>query len=216
MVKKLPDFSVEKELWDRGFTVIGIDEVGRGALAGPLGLGAVVFSPESDCERVLSFKINDSKKVPAGTRERLSQIILQEAHIVQTTLVEVKIINEIGIAKAFECEVQLLVNQIIQQDRNRIYFVLIDGNFSFPIENIQDAHKRSIIGGDARSVTIAAASILAKVHRDSYMKNLAKEYPEYGFERHVGYGTAQHRNAILQFGKTPHHRDLYLRKLLKQ
>ena len=269
-VKQFPTFEYEVPLWEEDFLVVGIDEVGRGALAGPLGVGAVAFDKlkvKNEKSKVAGIGINDSKKVSAKKREEISKFIFENARYsgsesfenrswsLCSTLVDTNVrkrapfsppqddkvilfastvhvsaaeINAFGISKAFENGVKLLVDRCVNVFKNRKLFILIDGNFSFPINNIDYTSKRSnfnilqpsligsksIIKGDAKSLSIAAASIIAKVARDTYMKNLAIEFPNYGFEKHVGYGTAVHSAAIKQFGKCPEHRDLFLRKIL--
>ena len=187
--------SYELELFQKGYKkVVGIDEVGRGAWAGPLVLGAYVFSPEIE----ILEKVNDSKKVTKKRRERMYSELMLSGKIFE---VEVEKIDELGVGKATEFAVSGLVEKLNDSDT---YF-LLDGNF--PSLNIQNLE--TIIDGDAKVYSIACASIIAKVYRDNLMKKLGNKFPAYGFGKHVGYGTKEHVAAIRKVGISPHHRKSY-------
>lgn len=201
-MKVLPDFSFEKPLWENGHTVIGIDEVGRGAFAGPVAVGGVVIkslSPEEESE-ILKLGINDSKKLSPKKREELSRIIKKLAEAYYISFIPVETINEIGIGKSTFLAMREVVNNLKLKTKNP--FLLIDG---FEIPDVLIPQK-GIVRGDSLSVSIASASIIAKVARDSLMTQLSETVTEYGFEKHKGYGTVFHREAIRQFGLSIHHR----------
>jgi len=185
-----PDF--ESTLFEKGYKrIVGIDEVGRGAWAGPLVLGAFSFTQDSQ----ILGRINDSKKVTKLQREKLFSELMKNGEIFE---VEVERIDEMGIGAATEFAVQELIKKL---HRAETYF-LLDGNFpGLEFENFE-----TVVDGDAKIYSIACASILAKVYRDNLMKDLGTEFPEYGFEKHVGYGTKEHMAAIQKTGVTPHHR----------
>lgn len=215
----LPNLAYEKKLWKEGWLVIGIDEVGRGAFAGPLVIGDVIFNPLSkkrEIKELEALEINDSKILSKIQRERLEIIIKERSYAFNTSFISPTKINKIGISKAFSCGVRKVVNQLKKGLPNRKIYLLIDAFNVKYINGIGITHQKAIIHGDAISLSIAAASIIAKRERDLYMKKLAHQYPEYGFENHVGYGTKAHQKAILIHGVTKNHRTLYLRKLLKK
>ena len=183
----------ELDLRDKGYSLIaGIDEVGRGPLAGPVVASAVIL-PETFYLRGL----NDSKKIPEVKREWFFERIMQEAIAVGTGIIHNDEIDEINIYQATKKAMISAVAQLPEQPDH----LLIDAmelDLSIP--------QFSLIKGDAKSISIAAASIVAKVTRDRMMKEYAKEYPQYGFEQHMGYGTRGHLEALRVYGLTPWHR----------
>jgi ribonuclease HII len=182
----------EREVVNAGFArIAGIDEVGRGPLAGPIVAGAVVL-------RCGIPGLNDSKQLTEHQRESLYSLIMDGTHAVGIGKVESDEIDRIGIQRA-NYRAMLEAVQALSPPPD---FLLVDG---FEIKGYAGPQKR-IIKGDAKSVSIAAASIVAKVTRDRIMKELAVEYPEYGFDRHKGYGTAAHLDALKRLGPTPCHR----------
>ncbi len=187
----------EKILLRHGFRVIaGVDEVGRGALAGPVVAAAVVFDGLGDYRA-----IRDSKVLTPRRRERLSEQILVEALAVGIGSVPESEIDTINILQATHKAMrQALKNMPIDVDA-----VLVDGFWLPDVE----PHCIGIVDGDALSYSIAAASIVAKVHRDSLMRSLAADYPQYGFDRHKGYGTSEHFRAIALHGPSPIHRSTF-------
>lgn len=230
VVSVLPNLDHEIELWNRGFMVIGIDEVGRGAFAGPLFVGGVVFSPtksEKQQTKLLSYGIKDSKKLKPNERKLLAKVIQSEClacHISHTSVAE---INRIGVGKATFVAMRDVVKNLREtlkhqgvtrsggakwQDPERM-FVLVDG---FPIRNLRGLknNQRAIIGGDNISLSIAAASIIAKVARDNHMKELAAKYKSYKWSKNKGYGTFSHRQAISKFGPTPLHRKDFIKNYI--
>lgn len=190
----------EKELMKSGFKyVCGVDEVGRGPLAGPVVCAAVIMPVDDLIEGV-----DDSKKLSKNKREALSEKILQKAIACHICAVEPQIIDEINILQA----TRLCMKNAVEGLSVTPDFVLTDGNMTLDITVPQ----RSIIKGDALSYSIGAASIVAKVYRDKLMEDYAAVYPQYGFASNAGYGSRAHINAIKQFGLTPIHRRSFTKK----
>ncbi len=192
----------EKRLLSRGYRFIaGVDEAGRGPLAGPVYAAAVILP-----ENIRLDGINDSKKLSEKKREALFEQIIQSAEDYCIYSVDEKIIDEINILNATHMAMNGAVNGLKQKPD----YVIIDGN---SIKGMNLPHE-TIVKGDAKSISIAAASILAKVSRDRYITKMAEEYPEYGFEKHKGYGTKAHYAAIEKYGICPIHRKTFLKKIL--
>ena len=193
---------IERELLSKGYRyIVGVDEVGRGPLAGPVVCAAVVMPLD---EELLIEGVDDSKKLSEKKREMLSKLIKERA--IAYTIVEVseKIIDEINILEA----TRLGMKQAVEGLSVTPDVVLTDGNMTIDIPFKQ----HSVIGGDALSYSIGAASIIAKVHRDHMMDEYAKEYPAYAFEKNKGYGTAVHIQAIKEQGLCPIHRRTFTKK----
>ncbi len=177
--------------------ICGVDEVGRGPFAGPVMAGAVILP--KDCEILY---LNDSKKLSAKKREALFAEICEKAVSYHVARVEPERIDEVNILQAtLEAMREAINNLSVKPD-----IILVDA-VHIPGIGIE---QESIVKGDAKSVSIAAASIVAKVTRDHVMEEYAKEYPGYGFERNMGYGTAEHREAIGRLGATPIHRKTFI------
>jgi ribonuclease HII len=196
MIKSLakqPNFYFEQEGLKAGFQQIcGIDEAGRGPWAGPVVAAAVILDATA-----YSAGLNDSKKLTEENREALFGAIMATAKV-GIGLVEAAVIDEINILQAtYRAMGQALAGLNIQPD-----LALVDGNRAPPLP----CSVKTIIAGDGLSLSIAAASIIAKVTRDRLMVALDQTYPQYGFARHKGYGTAQHAAALAQFGPCPAHR----------
>lgn len=205
-----PNFELETKLWQKDFSIIGIDEVGRGAFAGPVTVGGVVFNPKlnnTDREYILSFGINDSKKLSSKKREFLSTLIYENAIFYNLIFIDVATINKIGIGKATFLGMRKVVKNLSQKISNP--YVLVD---AFTIPDVALPQK-GIIHGDSLSISIAAASIIAKTKRDSLMQDLSKDFEKYGWEDNKGYGTLKHRQAISEFGLTKHHRIDFCKKV---
>ena len=193
----------EKRLWKEGYKYIaGIDEAGRGPLAGPVYAAAVILPPDIRLDG-----INDSKKLSPKKREELFKEITKKAVSYSIFSVDERKIDEINILNA----THMAMNGAAEALSQKPDYVIIDGN---SIKNMKFPHE-TIVKGDAKSMSIAAASILAKVARDRYITEMAEIYPEYGFEKHKGYGTKEHTDAILKYGATPIHRKTFLKKLLE-
>ncbi len=190
---------IETELYDLGTKLIcGIDEAGRGPLAGPVCAAAVILP-----EGLVIDGINDSKKLSEKKREALFDVICEKALAYSVSLVPESVIDEINIRRATHEAMQNAVNGLgIRPD-----ILLVDGNDGIPFDNFES---RYIVKGDAKSQTIAAASILAKVTRDRYMVELSEKYPGYGFEKHKGYGTKAHCEAIRALGVSEVHRKTFM------
>lgn len=198
------NWDIENQLYAEGYKIIcGCDEAGRGPLAGEVAAAACIL-PEG-----LEIKgLNDSKKLSEKKREELFETIKEVALAYAIATSSVEEIEEYNILNAALLAMRRAVEQLqIQPD-----FVLVDGNvnrgFTLP--------SKAVIGGDAKSPNIAAASILAKVTRDRICYELDEKYPMYGFAKHKGYATKEHREAILKYGPCPVHRKLFLRKLINE
>lgn len=199
----MPDYSIEKECIEKGFKVIaGVDEAGRGPLAGPVCAAAVILPIDCEIEG-----LNDSKKLSEKKREALFDVVIEKAIAYDIQLVDNNVIDEINILNATMLCMKNAVNSLkVKPD-----FVLIDGN-KVPDGLCCDAD--AVVKGDAKSMSISAASILAKVTRDRLMLTLAEKYPEYEFPKHKGYGTKLHCEKLLEFGPSPIHRKTFIGKIL--
>lgn len=195
-------WEIERSLKKKGYKYIaGVDEAGRGPLAGPVYAAAVILPEEADLSG-----INDSKKLTPKKREELFDKIIDTAISYSIFSVDEKEIDEINILNATHRAMNGAVNGLSEKPD----YVIIDGN---SIKGMELPHE-TVVKGDAKSISIAAASILAKVARDRYIDEMGKVYPEYGFENHKGYGTKAHTDAILKYGVCPIHRRTFLKKLL--
>ncbi len=191
---------LERELMAEGIKyVCGVDEVGRGPLAGPVVCAAVIMPYDCIIEGV-----DDSKKLTAKRREELSEKIQKNAIACRICRVEPQIIDEINILQA----TRLCMKNAVEGLDVKPDFVLTDGNMTLDI----DIPQRSVVKGDALCYCIGAASIVAKVYRDALMKEYAKLYPQYGFESNAGYGSAAHIQAIKDYGLCPIHRRSFTTK----
>ena len=190
--------------------ILGIDEVGRGPYAGPLVIGACILP---DAEKIKEeperyhwiSELTDSKKLTARRREVLYDKIKEGAAAVATGWVSASEIDEIGLSESLKLACRRAVKQI-QETHVPFSEIIIDGTVNFLSGTPLEKYVSTLKKGDLLIKEISAASILAKVERDRYMAELAEKYPEYGFEKHVGYGTAAHQKAMEQFGLTPEHR----------
>ena len=184
----------EHKALTRGFKrIAGVDEAGRGPLAGPVVSAAVILPRDFSCEG-----INDSKKLSEKKRDALFPLIREQAIAVSTGICSHHEIDRINILKASLLSMKRAVKNLSTQPD----FLLIDGKFTLDM----DIQQAAIVKGDAKSISIAAASIIAKVTRDAIMKELHDTYPQYNFARHKGYPTRAHKEAILNHGPCPYHR----------
>lgn len=192
-----PNNHWESRFWDAGCQYIaGVDEAGRGALAGPVVAAAVIFKSHSHYPN-----IDDSKKLKAGERERLFDFIIQEALAYGIGVVSSEIIDEINILQASLLAMKQAINKMsLKPDQ-----LLIDGNQGIKINIPQ----KTIIRGDSLSMSIGAGSILAKVTRDRLMCEYEKKYPQFRFSVHKGYGTRQHQQELNNNGVLPIHRKTF-------
>ncbi|MBR2582951.1 MAG: ribonuclease HII [Oscillospiraceae bacterium] len=194
-------WSLENEIYDSGVCPLcGVDEAGRGPLAGPVCAAAVILP-----RGIVIEGLNDSKKLSEKRREALYDEIVRVAIACGVAFASVEEIEEKNILEA----TFLAMNRAIGKLSVKPALALIDGNRDKGIA----VPSRCVIGGDGKCADIAAASILAKVTRDRYMLEMAESYPQYGFEKHKGYGTAAHYAAIREYGPSPIHRMSFLRKM---
>ena len=197
-MKTLELFNFDKLYFDKGLRFVsGIDEAGRGPLAGPVVAAAVILSEETIIEEV-----NDSKKLTPKKREILFDKIKSQALSYGIGIIDSVTIDKINILQA----TFLAMKQALNELKITPELVLVDGNHKIPGLEIK---QEAIISGDAKSQSIACASILAKVTRDKIMDEYAKQYPQYLFEKHKGYGTKAHIEAIKNFGACPIHRKTF-------
>ncbi len=197
-------WEIEDGLYSRGITAIcGVDEAGRGPLAGPVCAAAVILP-----EHLEIPGLNDSKKLTDKKRRELFPIIKEQAIAYGIAFATEQEIDELNILQATFLAMQRAIDQL----EGKANFALIDGNrekdFGLPV--------MTVVKGDSRSANIAAASVLAKVTRDDLMEELAKQYPQYGFEIHKGYGTKAHYAALTEHGPSPIHRRTFLKKFYEK
>lgn len=196
--------SYEKQIMLQGYeNICGVDEAGRGPLAGPVCAAAVILP-----KGMLIEGVNDSKKLSEKKREMLFDIICRDAVAWSVAWASVEEIEEINILNA----AMLAMKRAVEGLSVSADYAIIDGN-KMPELKIPC---QAVISGDALSESVAAASILAKVSRDRLMLELSEKYPEYGFEKHKGYGTKLHREMLLQYGPCELHRPSFLKKLMKK
>lgn len=195
-------YEYEKQAMQNGYKVVcGIDEAGRGPLAGPVCAAAVILPVDCEIEG-----INDSKKLSEKKREKLFDIIKEKAVAYSIATASEKEIDEYNILQA----TFLAMRRAVENLEVKPDIALIDGNQKPHLE----IEEQTIVKGDSKSISIAAASILAKVTRDRYMKEMAEKYPHYAFEKHKGYGTKLHYEMLEKYGISEIHRRTFLKKLL--
>ena len=206
-----PHISIEREFRSQGFEgwLLGCDEVGRGPLAGPATVACVAFSIDIDWHDPFYALLDDSKKLTEKKRRAIVPEIELRAAAFSVIDITPREIDERNILQA--ClwgmkRASLAVISALNSPENKDFHILVDGNKTIP--NF-DYSQTAFIKGDARSLSIAAASILAKVHRDDLMVAYDRQYPGYGFAKNVGYPTAAHRAALAELGPTPIHRQSF-------
>lgn len=193
----------ENEAISKGYNnICGVDEAGRGPLSGPVCAAAVILP-----KGVIIDGVNDSKKLSEKKREALYDVIKEQAVAYSIAFASVEEIEELNILQA----TMLAMKRAVEGLSVPADYAMIDGN-KIPPLNIP---AECVVKGDANSISIAAASILAKVTRDRLCIEQDKKYPEYGFAKHKGYGTKQHREAILKYGPCEYHRKSFLKKIQK-
>ena len=204
---------IERELYQKGVkSICGIDEAGRGPLAGPVVVASVIMPEGSMIEGV-----NDSKKVSEKKREKLYEQIIEEAVAYGVGIIDQNEIDRINILSATKEGLTLCIKELEKdlKEKNRGIekpeIILVDALTKIDTDHIP---YQSIIKGDAKSYSIAAASIIAKVTRDRIMRQWDEVYPEYGFAKHKGYGTAMHISAIKQYGICPLHRKTFVKNFI--
>ncbi|MEE0856205.1 MAG: ribonuclease HII [Ruminococcus sp.] len=193
----------EQQAAAKGYSAIcGVDEAGRGPLAGPVCAAAVILP-----ENTVIDGVNDSKKLSEKKREALFDVICETARSYSIAYASVEEIEELNILNA----TMLAMKRAVEGLDVKADYAMIDGNRTPDLE----IESEFIIKGDAKSMSVACASILAKVSRDRLLYEYAKEYPQYGFEKHKGYGTKAHTEALKEYGPCPYHRMSFLKKILK-
>ncbi|MFH1968678.1 MAG: ribonuclease HII [bacterium] len=224
---KYPNLNEEKKLWKKGFKyVVGVDEAGRGPLAGPVVAAAVFVKPKT---KILIKGINDSKKLSEKQREEFYEILTIHPHIKWGIgVVSEKVIDKINILEATKLAMNKAVKNLqkklakeklirrtsfpIVDDRQslgKVDFLILDGNFKINSACLPAGRQKSIVKGDQKVISIAAASIIAKVTRDRLMRKYHKKYPEYGFCFHKGYPTKAHFANLKKFGPCKIHRKSF-------
>lgn len=188
--------------------MVGADEVGRGAWAGPVVAGAVAF-PE-DVFLPEDIKIDDSKKLTSKQREKASYWIKKNAICWGIGEVSVSVINKLGLAKA----TQMAFRRAISACQGEKNFLLVDAFYVSYVKGLRRKRQHAIVDGDEKSISIAAASILAKVERDKIMQRLGKRHPEYKWAVNKGYGTRKHQEALKELGETRLHRSQFVKSWL--
>ena len=204
------NFKKEKSIQKRGFeNVVGIDEAGRGPLAGPVVAGAVLIKDYKNVKSLLK-EVNDSKKISLKTREELFKILINNKSVDWGVgIVSNKIIDKINILNATKLAMRKAVkdlNSKLKKENKIIDYLIIDGNFKINA----DIKEESIIKGDEKVLSCASASIIAKVYRDNLMVKFCKKYNNYGLEKNKGYGTKYHIEQIKKFGYSEIHRKTFV------
>ena len=212
---KFPHYRCERKCLERGYTfVIGCDEAGRGPLAGPVVAAACVLDPKTIGKRRSKNKwyarVRDSKTIPELEREILCAKILENTLAHGIGVVSEREIDKLNIHNASLLAMQRAVTELVKRLnlKSKKLFLFLDGRFEIPEVKLE---QRAIIGGDAKVLSISAASILAKVHRDNMMRELDGRFPGYGFARHKGYGTREHQNALKKLGISLVHRRSFVK-----
>ncbi len=199
----MPDFSFEKEFRAKGYNLIcGVDEAGRGPLAGPVCAAAVILADDCEIEG-----LNDSKKLTEKKREQLFDIIIDKAVAYSIAFASVEEIEEFNILNA----TYIAMNRAIDTLKQRADFAIIDGN---RIPKDISVPAAALVKGDMKSMSVAAASVLAKVSRDRLMLEYDQKYPCYNFKKHKGYGTREHYDAIRESGICEIHRKSFLKGVI--
>ena len=203
----MPTYDLERALHDEGYTTVcGVDEAGRGPLCGPVVAAACILPDGLDIP-----ELNDSKKLTPKKRDKLFDLIREKAIAYGIAEGTVEEINELNILEADLLAMRRAIDGLQTPDGKpyKADFALIDGN----IDRDFQIPARAVVKGDALSMSIAAASILAKVTRDRMCEDMDRAYPQYGIAKHKGYGTKEHMNALREFGPSPIHRRKFIRFL---
>jgi ribonuclease HII len=197
LIPSSPDLSFERLLWEQGLErVAGLDEAGRGALAGPVVAAVVIFAPGIEANQLAG--VRDSKQMLPEQRKKWLPVILTLCHSAGIGSVSAHEIDEIGIVPATCLAMRRAIDRLACLPEHLLLDYLELSECSLP--------QTILVKGDQRSLSIACASVLAKTWRDAWMEEISQEYPEYGFARHKGYGTLAHRQAIQCMGYSPIHR----------
>lgn len=201
-LEKRPDnFYFERNLKQQGFSVVaGVDEAGRGPLAGPVVAGAVILSPDDEFSLYI-----DSKKLSPARRETLFSRLTRSSARTGVGVCTAREIEEINILQASLLAMKRAVEDCLADGKGELDFLLVDGKFTVPLAVPQQA----LVRGESKSASIAAASIIAKVNRDRLMADAHKQYPQYNFLKNQGYPTKEHRQALAEFGPCVLHRRTF-------
>ncbi|MBP6913205.1 MAG: ribonuclease HII [Candidatus Levybacteria bacterium] len=209
-MKSYPHLRFEEELWKDNFLVCGIDEVGRGSFAGPLVVGGIILHSNlssRDKEWILKLGINDSKLLTKKKRELILKITQEYISDSYLEFISPHIINEKGVGFANKMGFENIAKKAKSENATNNIFFLTD---AFSIPEVKTEKQKNIIHGDTVSISISLASIFAKVKRDSFMEDLAQEFPHYEFQKNKGYGTKLHREKLKEYGPCPHHRTDFI------
>ena len=192
----MPDFTIENKYRDKN-VIVGIDEAGRGPLAGPVVAGAVVF-PQLKIAESLANSLDDSKKLKPKKREELYEALFASDALIGVGMASAAEIDKVNILQA----TFLAMRRALDNIKEKVDLALVDGNRDPGLY----CPSITVIKGDGLSLSIAAASIVAKVTRDRIMTKLASQYPQYGWDKNAAYGTKEHLEALAKYGPTPEHR----------
>ena len=206
-----PSFKEEAKLWSSNIDyVIGLDEVGRGAFAGPIVAAGVVYKP--NFKHKFLDKVNDSKLLKPKLREELAELIKLHSLFYEIQSVDISFINKYGIGKANIAVFRKVLKSMLKNFNDLNHFILIDGfHGKYLPGGIRK--QKAIIKGDQKSLSIASASIIAKVYRDNLMRKASNIYPNYNFKQNKGYGTLEHRLALRAFGISNYHRTAFCKNI---
>ena len=198
-----PNIFLEKSLWEKGFeNVVGVDEAGKGPWAGPVVAGAVIIHSEKQVVKT----VRDSKMMTKVQREKAHPKIIKKSSGFGIGIVDEKEIDKIGIQKAVKKSMRLAIKNMELKFNLKTSYLIVDGSKTIPLRK---NNVKRIKKGGLYHYSIAAASVLAKVTRDKIMHRLAKKYPDYGFHKHLGYGTKMHFKALKKYGASPIHRKSF-------
>ena len=217
---KIPNFKYERELWNRGLKyVAGVDEVGRGCFAGPVVAAAVAFAPEFELRiknYELGIRIDDSKKLTKLQREKAEKWIKENVTTWGIGEASAALINRLGMGNAAKVAFRKAVKAANQN--SKLEYILVDAFFIPFLSGFPRSRQLAIINGDEKSVSIAAASIVAKVYRDALMEKIGsrRRYKKYKWVFNKGYGTKHHQEAILRYGITGYHRKQFVETFLSK
>lgn len=218
MKRVFPTWEYEDRYLSDNYTVIGIDEVGRGALAGPVCAGAFAVNPasyEAVAKAVSGVGVRDSKMLSPAKRAQIAEHLKRRNVVFALHYSSVTRINEVGIVQATYEAMAACVEQIMETIDSSRWVLLIDGRDIEPLTRREETIQTAIVKGDSKSMSIACASILAKVERDRYMETLAIKYPQFRWQVNKGYGTVYHRQQLREEGRTAEHRDLFIRNIFR-
>lgn len=211
-----PNYTFEKKFWKRGYHLVaGLDEVGRGSFAGPVVAGCVVFAKETKIPK--DIVIDDSKKLKPRSREKAAEWIKENGLCFGTGEVSVSVINRVGVSKATQMAFRRAIGNASRRLNRRVEFLLIDAFYVPYVKGLPTRAKQlAIINGDEKSLSIAAASIIAKVYRDKIMRSAARRprYKRYSWGKNKGYGTKEHQGAIKKYGITRYHRKIFVQNFI--